>query len=184
MDTPERACVTCGSPLPAHTGPGRPRLYCDGCQPTSHKADLHVLDPREAALARLEHAGQSEAILSVVAADLAEQLIGWQPWLLETDRVGIEQYCRNEGISRIIFSTIMEIIEKPGRNGGVRGVPQTLWKALNDAETRAMRGAEALGLTPMGRMKIAKDMGLAQHFGPGAASVRERGRQVRLGEGA
>ena len=108
----------------------------------------------------LRHGAQSGALLSTVAAELCDALIGTYPWFLETDSVGIEQYCRAEAKARLLDDHITKVVEKRG----VGRVAPYLWGASNNADTAAMRAAEAIGLTPMGRMKIAKDAGFVAHF--------------------
>ena len=107
-----------------------------------------------------KHGGKSSRMLSTSAEDVCEALIGIYPWVLDTDVVAIEQYCRSEARVRLLNDYAMQKADLLG----VEKVPPYLWSEISRAENNAMRAAEALGLTPMGRLKIAKDAGFASHF--------------------
>jgi hypothetical protein len=124
--------------------------------------DLRHKPSKEGNTIALRHGASSEVVISTVAADLCEALIGTYPWFLETDAVGIEQYCRMEARARLLDAHIQEKIEHSRK--GVAAVEPYLWGAVDRADANAMRAAEAIGLTPMGRMKIAKDAGFVAHF--------------------
>ena len=67
---------------------------------------------------------------------------------------------------------------------GVAAVDAYLWSAANNADTAAMRAAEAIGLTPMGRMKIAKDAGFVAHFSADrVGSLTSQGAALRAAAG-
>ena len=124
----------------------------------------------------ITHGANHEGLLSTVAADVAEELIGIYPWVLDTDVVGIEQYCRAEARTRLLHDYALELVAKKG----VERVPPHIWSEITKAESNAMRAAEALGLTPLGRMKIAKDAGFAAHFNnERIGSVRSQGAALR-----
>ena len=124
--------------------------------------------------------GAPNKILSTKAADVAEALIGTYPWVLETDVVAIEQYCRAEARSRLLHEHAMEVAE----HKGIEAVPAYIWAECSKAENNAGRFAEQLGLTPMGRLKIAKDAGFAQHFqGERLRELIDNGRALRESQG-
>jgi Phage terminase, small subunit len=110
----------------------------------------------------IRHGANSEALVSTVAEELCDALIGTYPWFLETDVVGIEQYCRLEARARLLADFIDKKVASSRK--GVMAVEPYLWGAADRADANAMRAAEAIGLTPMGRMKIAKDAGFVAHF--------------------
>jgi hypothetical protein len=129
-------------------------------------------------MANLRHGANSDRLVSTIAAELATELIGQYPWFLDTDIVGIEQYCRAEARTRLLNEYAMGIAE----NDGIERVPAYIWQQITAAENNAMRAAEALGLTPLGRLKIAKDAGFAKHFAnEGVSNLRDRGRALRSG---
>jgi hypothetical protein len=116
--------------------------------------------PPDGNLYGLKHGGFSHQILSVRTQEMVEALIGNYPWFLDTDMVGVEQYCRAEARARLLDEFAMEMALAKG----VEKVPPYIWSEISKAENNAMRAADSLGLTPLGRMKIAKDAGFAQHF--------------------
>jgi hypothetical protein len=125
---------------------------------------------------RAKNGAGSDAILSVNAAVLRGTLIEVYPWVAETDAVAIEQYCRAEARARLLGDYLMEICE----NDGPRAVPGYIWKAATDADGVAMKAAAGLGLTPEGRLKIAKDAGLATHFqAENLRNLVDQGAQMR-----
>lgn len=125
------------------------------------------------------HGASSEKVLSAKATDVAEALIGAYPWLLEIDVVAIQQYCRAEARARLLDAYAWSIVE----NKGVDGVLPYIWAEISKAETNAFRRADSLGLSPEGRMKIAKDAGFASHFNGMEADrlkkLVEEGRKMR-----
>ena len=136
-----------------------------------------VTKARGAAVAsNMTHGANSEVILSTVTAEIAELLIAECPWILEYDLVAIDQYCRTEARLRLLTGWMEEIIEEKG----IDKVPPFLWSEITRAETNVYRRADSLGLSPDGRMKIAKDAGMAQHFtATNVNSLKEQGRALR-----
>lgn len=132
----------------------------------------------EGNLLGVRHGANTEKILSTRSADIAEALIGVWPWVLDCDVVAIEQYCRAEARTRLLNDWAMEMAETKG----ILAVPPHVWSEISKAETNAGRFAEALGLNPMGRMKIAKDAGFARHFEKERlSSLMAEGREMRRG---
>lgn len=127
----------------------------------------------------MTHGLGSDRMLAVAADVVCEALIGEYPWFLEVDVVGIEQYCRIEGRARLLSQFIDETVAEYG----VKGVPAYLWQAVNAADRNAMQAADALGLTPLGRMKIVKDLSVANAFANnGVKQVRDAGAALRRGQ--
>ncbi len=101
-----------------------------------------------------------DGLLSVRAAEVCEVLVGVYPWILDTDVVAIEQYCRAEALARMADEAVQQVAAEKG----FLSVPPYLLKELSTANGMAMRAADRLGLSPEGRLRIAKDAGFAQHF--------------------
>ena len=117
-----------------------------------------------------------QAILSTVTAEVGGILIRECPWVLDLDMVAVDQYCRVEARVRLLTAYADDIIEKKG----IGKVPPYLWSEITRAENNAFRRADSLGLSPEGRMKIAKDTGLYQHFSTTrVGDLRDKGRALR-----
>jgi hypothetical protein len=124
----------------------------------------------------LRHGADSEIILSTVTEEIAEYLFAECPWILEYDLVAIDQYCRTEARLRLLTAYMEQIIDEKG----IDKVPPFVWTEITRAETNAYRRADSLGLSPEGRMKIAKDSGMAQHFSStNVSDLKDRGRALR-----
>ena len=124
----------------------------------------------------LKHGAQSSRILSLKASEVEDALIGVYPWIMETDRVAIAQYCSIEARRVLLDEHIWIVVERDG----VEAVAPHLWSELAKAEGNAMKAADSLGLTPTGRLKIAKDAGFAQHFSSDkVGTLREQGAALR-----
>ena len=126
---------------------------------------------------KVQHGAKTEVILSTVAEEIAEVLIAECPWVLDLDIVAIEQYCRVEARLRLLTAWMEEIIEEKGPGK----VPSYVWGEITRAETNAMRRADSLGLSPEGRMKIAKDASMYQHFATSSLKdLQNKGRSLRV----
>lgn len=135
--------------------------------------------PTNVISATTTHGADTEAIMSVVASEIAEILIRDCPWVLDLDGVAIEQYCRVEARVRLLTDYMMEIIEEKGPGK----VPPYIWTEITRAETNAFKRADSLGLSPEGRMKIAKDASMYQHFATsGINDLRDKGRSLRVAQ--
>jgi hypothetical protein len=125
----------------------------------------------------LTHGANSDKILSTVTEEIAEILIAQCPWVLDLDTVAIEQYCRVEARLRLLTTWMEEIIEENGPSK----VPAYVWAEITRAETNAFRRADSLGLSPEGRMKIAKDASMYQHFATSSLKdLQDKGRSLRV----
>lgn len=109
---------------------------------------------------QLEKNRLGRSMLTVNARLLSEALINVYPWIQDTDVVAIEQYCRAEARARLLSDYVLDICDSEGP----QAVPIGIWKSASDADTIALRLATSLGLTPEGRLRIAKDAGVAKHF--------------------
>lgn len=136
----------------------------------------------EGNLVALKHGIRSShehGLLSIRAAEVCEVLVGTYPWVLDTDVVAIEQYCRAEALARLADEAVRKVVEEKG----FAEVPAYYLKELNQANSVAMRAADRLGLSPEGRLKIAKDAGFAQHFSQERIeSLREKGAALRAAQ--
>jgi hypothetical protein len=124
-----------------------------GSQPTGQQPG-HMLS--------IVHGANSKRVLNTVPQQLVDALIGTYPWLLDTDEVAIYQYCRAEHVCQVLYAAIEQTMGAD--ESKVLLVPEYLWSAVARAEANAMRSADRLGLSPEGRLKIAKDAGFASHF--------------------
>lgn len=132
-----------------------------------------------ASRSNLKHGADAEAVLSTVAADVAEVLIRECPWVLDLDLVAIEQYCRVEARVRLLTDYMNTILDEKGPGK----VPPYIWSEITRAETNAFKRADSLGLSPEGRMKIAKDASMYQHFATsGINDLRDKGRNLRVAQ--
>ncbi|MEM0142442.1 MAG: hypothetical protein QXL94_00610 [Candidatus Parvarchaeum sp.] len=132
----------------------------------------------------ITHGSTSEVILSTRSADVAEALITQCPWVLEIDRITIEHYCRSEARARLLDEYVWQVVDEDG----VAAVPVHIWEALSKAEVNAMRAATSLGLNPEGRLRIAKDAGMATYFqgsvvANNVKTLIEKGRSLRTIQG-
>lgn len=131
----------------------------------------------QASMGALVHGANSEKVLSAVTADIAEVLIGNFPWVLELDLVAIQQYCRVEARVRLLTDWMEKVIDEKGPEK----VPPYLWGEITRAENNAMRRADSLGLSPEGRMKIAKDASVTRHLSSEkVGDLAEKGRALRV----
>ena len=113
-------------------------------------------------LAAVRDGHLSKRLLSTVADEIAQVLIGQYPWIMQSDTIAIEQYCRVEAVSRLLDERLWQGVED-GKD--ILSLPAFLFSELNKANIAAMRAADRLGLSPESRIKIAKDAGFAMHFG-------------------
>jgi len=117
----------------------------------------------------------SEVVLSTSAEVLRELLIDKYPWITELDAVAIEQYCRLEARARLLNDLVNEKFE-------TGEVSAALILAATQADKAALQAAEALGLSPKGRMAIAKDASFAAQIQQDQLkSLVELGRERRRG---
>lgn len=111
----------------------------------------------QSALGSLSRNGStSEVVLSTSAEVLRKLLINEYPWITELDAVAIEQYCRLEARARLLSDLVQEKFDSGE-------ISASLILAATQADKAALQAAEALGLSPKGRMAIAKDASFAAH---------------------
>ncbi len=132
--------------------------------------------PPASTVARVKSGIHSELILSTSADIVQKSLMDACPWIVDTDAIRVRQYCQLEAKSRLLNDHIMRLaIEQ-----GVEVVPIALWAASTNLDLAAMRAADSLGLSPEGRMKIAKDSGFAAHFaGENLKTLLSEGAEIR-----
>ena len=139
-------------------------------------AETHDMVQAEIAAQSMVHGATSELILSTVTEEIAEFLFAEAPWVLQMDLVAIDQYCRVEARLRLLNAWMEDIITERG----IDKVPSYLWGEITRAEVNAYRRADSLGLSPEGRMKIAKDSGMAAHFAASkVGDLKDQGRALR-----
>lgn len=120
-------------------------------------------------LQALRHGANSEAILSVRMKDILVATAAECPWILQSDEPAILQYCRAEAKARLLDDYIWRLIEpRVGEEDlppDLARIPPYIWSESSKADLAAMRAGDRLGLSPEGRLKMAKDAGFAAHFG-------------------
>ena len=128
---------------------------------------------------RMTNGTHTEVLLSTVTEEIAEVLIAECPWVLDLDIVAVDQYCRVEARLRMLTAWMEEIVAEKGPSK----VPSYVWGEITRAETNAFRRADSLGLSPEGRMKIAKDASMYQHFATSnIGDLKEKGRSLRVAQ--
>jgi len=139
-------------------------------------AEPYSIVQAEIAANSMTHGATSDLILSTVTEEIAEVLFREAPWVLDLDMVAIDQYCRVEARIRLLTAYMDEIIDTKG----ISKVPPWIFSEITRAEVNAYRRADSLGLSPEGRMKIAKDTGMAAHFASNKVSdLKGQGRALR-----
>ena len=58
--------------------------------------------PRSTSVSKTEHGANSPAVLSVVSETVRGVLIGTYRWIVDSDAVAIEQYCRAKARARLL----------------------------------------------------------------------------------
>ena len=126
--------------------------------------------------AAVRHGAFSDRMVSARSAVVHAELVEACPWVIDTDAVAVDTWCR----VRARFLMLSEYVETVVEQGGVGDVRPYLWSELARCETNLMKATESLGLDPAGRGKLARDLGMAQHFGrPGLAELGGQGRKLR-----
>lgn len=144
--------------------------------PSQYTNLVPIPQPGEITYTKTAITGGNEELLSVSSEIVRDALIDNFPWVMHSDMVGIEQYCRAEARARLIAGYIDEICDAKGPGA----VPGYLWNAANNADNTAMKAATSLGLNPEGRLKIAKDAGFATHFAkPQIEAIANKGAEMR-----
>lgn len=108
----------------------------------------------------LKHGAFSPRSIAARSELVQEALLDVCPWLIDVDTEAIARYCRAEARARMLHEHVMRVADE----SGVEAVPAYLWTEASRAETNAQKAGQDLGLDPTGRLKIAKDAGLAKHF--------------------
>ena len=116
-------------------------------------------------LQALKHGATSQQIISIRSKDLLVATAAECPWILDSDEPAIIQYCRAEAKARLLDDYIWQLMENPDGPPLVGNVPPYIWSESSKADLAAMRAGDRLGLSPEGRLKMAKDAGFAAHFG-------------------
>ncbi len=128
-------------------------------------------------LTAVRHGTRSDRLVSERAAAIHAALVEIAPWVTDLDVEAVDRYCRAEGRARMLHDyTVTTAAQK-----GVEAVLPYLWTEATRAEANAARFAQDLGLDPTGRAKLAKDLGVAVHFGGDQlADLTEQGRAIRV----
>jgi hypothetical protein len=123
------------------------------------------------------HGASSEVVVTTRAKDLFDVLQHTYPWIENVDRIAVEQYCRAEARARLLNEFVMDMLMTAESH---KQLNAAVLAQATRADEVAMRAAAAVGLSPEGRMKIAKDAGFASALGNQTiASLEAQGAQLR-----
>jgi hypothetical protein len=127
-------------------------------------------------LAHVTHGTRSQRLVSERAEAIHAALIEVAPWVTDLDVEAVDRYCRAEGRARMLH----EYAVATAAERGVEAVSSFVWTEATRAEANAAKFAADLGLDPAGRAKLAKDLGVAVHFGGDQlADLADQGRAIR-----
>jgi len=124
----------------------------------------------------VRHGAFSPRLISERAATIYAELEEKCSWLIETDAFAVDTWCR----ARARLGMLQDYIEEVAARDGIPAVKPYLWSEASRAESNVLKAEEALGLSPAGRAKLARDLGQGLYYG-GAA---DRSLEKLAGEGA
>ena len=125
--------------------------------------------------AALVHGARSPRVVDAVATVLAESVVAEAPWLeAEIFQPAIWRYARAEARARLLSNYILQVAEEHPEKVGSR-----LWESANGADNTASKMAEALGLTPLSRARLAAIVTSTEATTAGIADLAERGKAIR-----
>ena len=87
-------------------------------------------------LGGLRHGARSPAVLRKAADDVLGALVGNCPWVLESDVVAVEQFCRSEAAARCYEAYVWDLMDAGVDLADIPVITQTMW---DRTELRAMR---------------------------------------------
>jgi hypothetical protein len=129
----------------------------------------------DANTASLVHGAQSPRVLDAAATVLAEAVVTEAPWLeAEIFQPAIWRYARAEARARLLSNYILQVADEHPEKIGAR-----LWESANGADNTASKMAEALGLTPLSRARLAAIVTSTEATTQGLDVLAERGRAIR-----
>lgn len=128
--------------------------------------------------AAVRHGAFSSRLVAWRAAELREQLAA-APWVQASDTQAVEHL-----VSLLArFQLLDEHIWSVADENGVAAVRPYLWTELSRVEGNLWKALNDLGLTPAGRGKLARDLGVAHHFAGGLQELGAQGRELRQSRG-
>lgn len=104
-------------------------------------------------LKSLVHGARSPRIVEAVARVIQSEVVAEAPWLVSPIfGDALERYCRSEAKARILDEHILKVCDEQG----AAKVSVRLWESSVQCSNAANRAAEALGLTPLSRARLAQ----------------------------
>lgn len=89
-------------------------------------------------------------VVLLKSREVRDALVEKCPWLLESDAATLDRLCLAEARAQLLHSHILRVVA----NQEFDAVPKYLWEEARRADLRALRFADALGLTPLGRARL------------------------------
>lgn len=128
--------------------------------------------------AAVRHGAFSPRLIARRAADLREQLAS-APWVQSSDAQAVEHLTTLMARFQMLDEHIWAVADE----SGVAAVRPYLWTELARVEANLWKAFNDLGLTPAGRGKLARDLGVAHHFAGGLEELGAAGRALRQARG-
>jgi len=116
---------------------------------------------------------RSERLVSEHAEEVLEELVELYPWLTTADGVALDVLVRAKARHDLLAAYIEDIVEGRRRSyprkgfpdTGIEAVPERVWQQISREARTVLDTASRLGLTAVDRAQLAKDLGLARHYG-------------------
>lgn len=124
--------------------------------------------------ATVSHGTRSPRLVSARASELRAEM-AHVPWLQESDETALDVLASCMARYRMLDEYITAVAEADG----VAAVRPYLWSEVTRAEGNLLKAINDLGLTPAGRGKLARDLGVAHHFAGGLTDLAAEGRRLR-----
>jgi hypothetical protein len=123
----------------------------------------------------LKHGAESPRVTDAVAEIIADAVLAEAQRLeAEIFQGAIWRYARAEARARLLSNYILSVAEEHPEKVGSR-----LWESANGADNAASKTAEALGLTPLSRAKLAALVTSTEATSEGLAQPADKGRAIR-----
>ena len=142
--------------------------------PTTEARGYKWADAEDGNFLSLKHGAQSPRVVDAVAEIIADAVIEDAPWLrTRLFSAAVWRYARSEARARLLSNYIFAVAEEHPDKVGSR-----LWESANGADNTASKMAEALGLTPLSRAKLAALVTSTEVAGEGLKRLTETGREI------
>jgi hypothetical protein len=145
-----------------------------GRQLTDHKIIGTPAEPGN--LLALKHGADSPRVIEVMARLVREEVTEQANWITQpifSD--ALERYCRVEARARLLSDHIFAVCESQGADK----IPVRLWESSVAVDNAACRAAEALGITPLSRSRLALITASGELTAQQLAQLGETGKAIR-----